>query len=200
MNEQYERLKEARIAAGYGRAVDAALAMGVKLSTYTHHENGTAGLSRVGQRYARFFGVSFEWLMTGRGAMKDKADAEWSIPIDGLVGAGASVEMMSDTAAFDAPTEVALDLGVLKGLLVRGESQWPRFMDGEIILYDPRPINPSELIGRYAVVQDLEGRRLIKLLRRGSREGTWTLESHNAPPEHNVRLIAAWRYVGVIEK
>jgi hypothetical protein len=64
------RLREARIAAKYSGAELAAKAMGVKVSTYGHHENATAGFSRHAERYARFFRVNLEWLLTGRGEMR----------------------------------------------------------------------------------------------------------------------------------
>jgi hypothetical protein len=31
------------------------------------HENGSRGFKKEAERYAKFFRVSFEWLMTGRG-------------------------------------------------------------------------------------------------------------------------------------
>jgi phage repressor protein C with HTH and peptisase S24 domain len=65
------RLKEARIAAGYASANKAAEAMGVKAPGYAHHENGTRGLARGADvRYARFFRVNVEWLLTGFGPMR----------------------------------------------------------------------------------------------------------------------------------
>ncbi len=70
MTEPFERLKIARERAGYATAADAARAMGIKEVSYYHHENGTNGLSRSGARYAAFFRVSLDWLLTGRGQMQ----------------------------------------------------------------------------------------------------------------------------------
>jgi len=197
MDTAHERLAEARKQAGYATAADAAVAMGVAGPTYTHHENGTRGLSRVAPRYARFFGVSLDWLLTGRGEMRARPEAAWEIDIDGMVGAGASVEMFDDLD-HQGIGSVTLSPAHLGAMIVRGESQWPRFLDGEVVLYDRRPVSPSTLIGRFAVVQDLNGGRLIKIIRRGTAEGLYTLESHNAPPVRDIRLLAAWPYVGVL--
>jgi hypothetical protein len=76
MSEPHERLREARIAAGYETAAAAATAMGIRVPTYTHHENGRNSLSRSGPRYASFFRVSLEWLLTGKGSMRGGCPAE----------------------------------------------------------------------------------------------------------------------------
>jgi phage repressor protein C with HTH and peptisase S24 domain len=63
----HQRLRLAREQAGFARASDAARAMGIEEPTYLGHENGSRGLSRAAARYARFFGVSLDWLIDGRG-------------------------------------------------------------------------------------------------------------------------------------
>jgi len=70
LHEPHHRLRFAREQAGYGSASDAARAMGVEEPTYLGHENGSRGLSRAGPRYARFFRVSLDWLLAGRGEFK----------------------------------------------------------------------------------------------------------------------------------
>lgn len=67
MTEASKRLKFAREKAGYETASDAARAMGVTESTYLGHEGGNRGFASRAPRYARFFGVSVDWLLTGRG-------------------------------------------------------------------------------------------------------------------------------------
>jgi phage repressor protein C with HTH and peptisase S24 domain len=198
MSSESDRLREARIAAGFASASDAARAMGVGISTYINHENGSAGLSRSAKRYSRFFRVSLDWLLHGKGDMAHPKAVKYTIPIHGLVGAGAAVEMIGDTTEIEPPDTIDMPGdGEIAGLIVRGESQWPRWLEGETILYDPRPVLPQSLIGKYAVVQATDGRRLIKLLRRGKNDRSWRLESHNAPPEE-AELIGVWRYLGTI--
>lgn len=191
-----ERLIAARLEAGYPDAASAARAMGVPEPTYQAHENGSRGLARSLKRYATFFHVSADWLLTGKGDMKGR---NRTIPVLGLVGAGAAVEMIGDTSGVEPPDFIDLPGdGRVAALQVRGDSQYPRFCAGEYILYDPEPVLPAALVNRYAVVQALDGRRLIKILQRGKREGSWRLVSHNAPPEEDVELLAAWRYLGVL--
>lgn len=204
MSEPWERLREAREAAGYLTAADAARALGVKPPTYTHHENGTAGLSRAGARYAVFFRVSLDWLLTGRGEMKPRRPSSEGIriPVDGVVGAGAMIEMVGEAAAIEGVDHVELPSdGTLGALRVTGDSMYPRFLDGETVLYDRRPRLASDLIGAVAIVQlDEGGERLIKTIRRGSREALYTLESHNAPPLPDRRIRAAWRFLGLLAR
>lgn len=197
MKEPHQRLQEARIAAGYETAADAARAMGVNPPTYVNHESGERGLSRAARQYAQFFRVSLDWLLRGKGDMRGRNLSPTVIPVTGLVGAGAAVEQIGDRAGWDAPDQIELPGdGSLAALKISGDSQYPRFMDGEFILYDTRPVPPKSLLGRYAIVQTVDGRRLVKMLRRGIGEDRWTLWSHNAPAEENVELLGAWRYLG----
>jgi hypothetical protein len=63
------RLAQAR-AQHFPSAAKAARALGVPYPTYLCHENGWRRLDRYAERYARFFEVSFEWLLIGRGEMR----------------------------------------------------------------------------------------------------------------------------------
>ena len=63
-----ERLRAARANAGFETAVDAAKALGVPVSTYIGHENGSRGYSAVrAALYARRYKVTEEWLLYGKG-------------------------------------------------------------------------------------------------------------------------------------
>jgi phage repressor protein C with HTH and peptisase S24 domain len=64
--EQYERLKEARIGAGFRTGTDAAKAAGVPVATYNAHENGNRSLTvRSSELYSKTFNVRGSWLLTG---------------------------------------------------------------------------------------------------------------------------------------
>jgi len=75
---------------------------------------------------------------------------------------------------------------------------YPRFQAGESILYDRRPLTPAEMVDRLAIVQLLNGDRLVKTLRPGRRTGRWRLESHNAPPLEDQDVLMVWRIVGLL--
>lgn len=61
-----ERLKLARMRAGYRDGKQAAVAHGWKYDTYKNHESGARGLKRgQAEIYAKAFGVSVLWLLEG---------------------------------------------------------------------------------------------------------------------------------------
>lgn len=67
MTTPNQRLRQARVDAGYATAVDAALALGVPASTYIGHENGSRGFpAKKAPIYARKFKVTEEWLLYGK--------------------------------------------------------------------------------------------------------------------------------------
>lgn len=201
MQDASERLAAARRAAGFSSAAKAAEAMGIGAPAYAHHENGTRGFNRSAERYARFFRVSLEWLLTGKGEMRPRRTAAWSVPVAGMVGAGAAVEPIEDAAGDQMPDRIEWpEPEVLAALIVHGDSQVPRYMPGEVIIYDARPRAPRDLLNRMAVVQCEDGRRLIKRIRRGTRMERWSLESLNANLEEDVALLAAYEIVGALTR
>lgn len=91
MDNAHDRLKAARIAAGYPTAKEAAEAMGIPVATYVQHENGSRGypVARA-QRYARFFKTTPEWLLYGRrnGGNTEFIELGPRIAVQGAVVAG----------------------------------------------------------------------------------------------------------------
>lgn len=72
--EPHQRLRHARMAAGYAKAADAARALGVRPATYAGHENGHRDFDyETAERYGRKFSVRGAWLLTGEEPMKRNA-------------------------------------------------------------------------------------------------------------------------------
>ena len=68
MNDPAERLRIARLRAGFETAKDAAEALGIAVSTYLGHENGSRGYpAKKAEVYARRFKVREQWLLYGVG-------------------------------------------------------------------------------------------------------------------------------------
>ncbi len=63
--KQAERLKRARISAGFAVATDAAAALGVNDRTYAGHENGARGYRKHAALYAEKFNTTVDWLLFG---------------------------------------------------------------------------------------------------------------------------------------
>jgi len=167
--------------------------MGVPVPSYTHHENGTRGFSKTADRYARFFRVSLDWLMTGRGDMKPRS-ARLTLPVLGKVGAGAVVDMPGDEIPGAPLDRIEITFDGDFALEVVGDSMWPRFMPGEHVVVEGEPVKPASLVGPYAVVQlHDDGTRLIKRILRSGKPDTVNLWSHNADEIKDARVMAAWR-------
>lgn len=68
MSGPAERLRIARLRAGFETAKDAAEALGFPVSTYLGHENGSRGYpAKKAEIYARKFKVREQWLLYGVG-------------------------------------------------------------------------------------------------------------------------------------
>jgi hypothetical protein len=68
MDDPADRLRIARLRAGYTTAKDAAEALGFPVSTYLSHENGSRGISaKRAVTYARKYKVREQWLLYGVG-------------------------------------------------------------------------------------------------------------------------------------
>jgi phage repressor protein C with HTH and peptisase S24 domain len=194
MKEPHQRLQKAR-AQFFDSASAAAEALNIANATYTQHENGKRGFKLHAERYARFFRVNLEWLLTGRGSMRGYQPA---IPIMGIASAGMDTLPIEDPAGAGVIDHVELPAaGELAALIVKGDSMYPRFMNGETLLYDPTPISPEKLIGHYAVAQTMDGRVMIKKIMRSQAPGKHTLWSHNKT-EHDVEILTCFKVYGVL--
>lgn len=190
MIEQHDRLKAARERAGYGTAKDAAEAMGVPVPTYVQHENGVRGFRLKADRYARFYRVTPEWLLYGRGEVDDAPTSD-SVQVVGLVGAGSVATLFAEgqgqldeveAPANSTPNTVALG--------IRGASLGPAFDEGLVFYDDVRsPVTP-DLHGRLCVVGLEDGRVLVKILR-AANDGTYHLISNSAE-EPLLNEVVAW--------
>ena len=84
MPDAAERLRIARLRAGFVTGKDAAEAMGFPVSTYLAHENGSRGYpASKASTYARKFKVPEVWLLYGTG------------PAPGTEGAGEKAEIIN---------------------------------------------------------------------------------------------------------
>ena len=138
-----------------------------------------------------------------RDAPRGTADA-LQIRIAGAVGAGddADAIQQGDQSSFAADIARAREVAALR---IVGSSMEPGYRDGDLEFYDMEPRPFGEFAdGDTAVVQDFDGLRQIKIIRRRAAgdNGAWTLASLNktTKPRHNVQLTAAWRIAGVLRR
>lgn len=123
METQGERLAIARARAGFRSKREAAHALDIAVSTYNAHERaGQPGARKFGEDeakiYARRFGVSFVWLLTGEG------EGGVGIPLVSWVSAGhlSAGEPVQDAASCPRIQAPDLPKGDWIALRVEGDS------------------------------------------------------------------------------
>lgn len=189
--EPSDRLRQARVKAGFKQATDAARAYGWKEVTYTSHENGARGLRRdVANRYSKAFRVPVEWLLYGNGKpVAQRAQPIRTVPMVGYVGAAAEASFygtgdgeLDHVPAPEGATESSV------AVEIRGESLGS-FFDRWVVHYDDvrRPVT-NDLVGPLCVVGLNDGRVLIKKIKRSKTKGLFHLLSQTEDPILDVEI------------
>jgi len=187
--QQGQRLRQAREAAGFSNAKEAATRLRLPSSTtYQHHENGTRGLARSAELYSEAFGVPAEWLLYGRnppewadGASAPARRKGRTVPLVGYVGAGAQAHYYASAdeglGEVDAP-EDATETTVAAE--IRGVSLGPA-LDRWLVFYDEvrSPVTP-DMHGRLCVVGLDDERVLVKVIRPAGEPGRFHLISNGS--------------------
>ena len=205
-----ERLKQARIAAGFETASAAADAFSWNRNTYSSNENGNAPFSfRRACEYGRAFGVEGTWLYgepEPRKAPKAppaprRKPEPLLVPVIGRVGADAEGAVMFATgqAAGDLVPVPPGGSTRAVALLVRGHSMRGLADDGGLIYFEDQRTPPSEdMLGHVVVVETDDDEVLVKRLLRGSRRGVFDLESLAGPTRRDVKLRWAAHITAII--
>lgn len=119
------------------------------------------------------------------------------VSVVGRIGAGAEVVAAEDQSEiYQIESPVSLSPGMV-GFEVEGDSMWPRYENGDILICRADGTSVENLAqDAEAAVELTDGRRFIKRVRREN--GTWTLNSHNAKPIEDVKIVWASRVAHVI--
>lgn len=178
-----KRLEKARSDRGFKSARSAAEFFGWPYDTYAQHENGTRGITRAAEKYAKAFRVSKGWLLTGEGG------GENQVRLVGYVGAAQTIYHFDDNDAdwVEAPPTGADGVEAVE---VRGGSMYPLFEDGAVLYYS-KMLPPDDMLNKRCVVKLEDERILVKTLKRGADRGLYTLASFNAPDIEDVGVIWA---------
>lgn len=136
------------------------------------------------------------------------------VAVMGRIGAGAEIlpddEQIPPEGLYEIETPFPLPEEA-EAYEVKGESMWPRYDDGDIIICWRQGNIPEEMLGWEAAVKTSTGHRYLKRVLRGAEKGTYDLESHNAPPIRSVQLVwvaavqsvirsGQWRKLAVSER
>jgi hypothetical protein len=190
----HDRLRAARLAAGFATAKDAAERFGWNQNTYTSHENGNRDIP-LGRAidYAAAFKVHFPWLVKGDGPMRS---GNRKVQVVGYVGAGSVVFPIDDNGfeeiepPFDAPEGSV-------AFVVRGDSMYPMMPANSHIIALPMA-DTHAIVHKRAVVTLDDGRRLVKDVLPGSRADVFTLVSYNAAPIQDAKIVACAKVIAVL--
>jgi phage repressor protein C with HTH and peptisase S24 domain len=194
MSDKPERLREARISAGFETAADAAAYLGLATPTYTSHENGSRGITaKKAELYARAFKVSPEWLLYGSGKELPKSAATTPgaepiamIPVyDVQASAGDGMMVLTEDAAYMLEFPRGYLQYITKGanpthlaiIGVRGDSMLPTLADDDIVMLDrsKRDLSQDGLF----VIRDNGDALLVKRIGRARTPGHVTVISDN---------------------
>lgn len=113
------------------------------------------------------------------------------VSIMGKIGAGAEISPDDEQVPPEGLYEIETPFPIPDDAIafeVAGDSMYPRYDEGDVIICYRQGITPNEVIGWEAAVKTADGRRFLKKILRGGTPGTFDLESHNAPPIRNVQL------------
>lgn len=140
---------------------------------------------------AEALGVSLDWLAGGKGKL-GRPEAL----LVGKVGAGSEITRFDEGDVL-AGIELPPGMEAPNAAEITGDSQYP-LQEGWLIFYGPEHQGIGEdCIGKLCVVQVKDGPTLLKTLKRGSRKGLFRLESWNAPPREDVKLLWAARVIDI---
>jgi transcriptional regulator with XRE-family HTH domain len=114
------------------------------------------------------------------------------VPVMGRIGAGAEIlpedEQVPPEGLYEIETPFPIPDDAI-AFEVAGESMWPRYDPGDVVICWKQGINVEGVLGWEAAVKTADGKRYLKRVLRGGGKGTFDLESHNAPPIRGVQIV-----------
>ena len=136
-------------------------------------------------KLAKALGVSVSWLVTG------DEDFRARVPIVGVVSAGEGWTEQPD----DSTEHVEFTLGGddMIAVEIHGDSMLPTYRATDILIcrrQSGRSI--AEQVGKDCVLRTSDGRHLVKILKKGSRPGLYTLKSYNPHFDDIDNVSLAW--------
>jgi hypothetical protein len=199
-----KRLRAAR-KTRFRSARAAAFAMGIPVATYGAHERAQLSGGRdfgpeQAKRYARDFGVTPEWLLTGLrpasietpfepGLLEEsRARTDVQVPVLGYVGAGSQAHYYDLSQGHIDEIEPPRLLGDPIVLEVRDHGLGSQF-NNWLVLFDEmrRPVTP-DLLGCLCVVAMADGQIVLRQLERGHALETYDLLSESGPDFRGVAV------------
>lgn len=197
------RIKELRESKGL-TLEDLAGEIGLSTSYVQRLENGERNLAvKHFEAFAKALGVTQRELVpSDEGSM--------TVKVVGRIGAGQEILPEFEQLPPEGLYQIEVPFPVPDNTLafeVTGDSMWPRYDPGDVVLCWKEGTNANEVIGWEAAVMTDQGKRYLKRILHGSRARFFDLESFNAPVIRNVKLqwiskvqavvrAGEWRQIG----
>lgn len=167
---------------------DVAEATGLSVSYVSRLESGERNLSVKNLNlFASAFDVDPRDILPAA-----KPDRPNTVPVMGRIGAGAEImpedEQVPPEGLYEIETQFPIPEDAI-AFEVTGESMWPRYDEGDIVICWRQGIVADEVLGWEAAVKTSSGKRYLKRVLRGAEPNTFDLESHNAAPIRSVKLV-----------
>ena len=173
-----QRLRQARIGAGFASAPAAARAHGWGISTYGGHENpngntpGTIALTK----YAKAFGTTVSWLTNGGQNQKQPTRV---LPLSGLIGLWGEVDGGPQLNARGRLREIVVpsDIeGAVGAFLIPGPVRYTHYHINTVLVVGAHTDNVSSMVGAEVVCCCGDAKMRFGLLSPGADVGTYDLE------------------------
>ncbi len=123
------------------------------------------------------------------------------VRVVGRIAAGGEILPESGQAAPDGLYGIEIPFPIPEDAIafeVEGDSMWPRYDSGDVIICWQQAAIADEIIGSEAAVRIVGGKRYLRRVQRGAVNGTFDLEAHNAAPIRGVPIEWAAEIKGVV--
>ena len=131
-------LKSARKATGLTQA-EVAASIGITQNAYSYWENGKVKIDHESlAKLSKLFGVTIDYLM---GISEQQQDNIVKIPVLGTIPAGIPLEAIEDIIDYEEIPQSFLSGGKeYFALAVKGDSMWPDYLPGDVVIVRKQPI------------------------------------------------------------
>lgn len=167
---------------------DLAEATGLSVSYLSRLESGQRNLSVKNMNLiAGALAVSTRDLLPA-----NEPEKSTTVAVMGRIGAGAEISPDDEQVPPEGLYEIETPFPIPDDAIafeVAGESMWPRYDPGDVIICWNQSVSADEVLGWEAAVKTANGQRYLKRVLKGSEPGTFDLESHNAAPIRGVQLV-----------